>query len=491
MANTISPPNYPSSNRTPGTFFSLDNSNANTSVANLQTLLIGQMLSTGTATPNVPFLASSQTLVNTSCGVSSMLANMMNVYTGDDGFAEIWILPVLDAAGGTAAVNTITYTGPATASGSLSLYICGVLVSVAITSGDTATIVATNTVAAIALNPQLPVTAVAAAGVVTLTAVHKGIAAGDVDLRLNYLGPINGQNTPAGLTVVFANTTPGATDPTLTTALANLTGQYAFICNPYSGATQVGQVQAIQSDVNGSWSWLSNTGGGQFSAYKNTYATVQTYGVTNNLQHLSVFGISSSPTPVSSIAASYCAVCANSLRADPALPLTAIIMNGVMAPAVSQQYTRLMRNVLLYDGIATWTANAAGQVILERAVTSYQTNTVGQPDNSYLDVNTLYTLQAWIATAKTQVSSKYARVKLVNNATPIRPGTNTVNPNAIQSEVVAVYQATTDAGLTQDVPTFIKNVAVQQVSPNQCNVYAPIQIATGLYQLAFDVAFTL
>jgi phage tail sheath gpL-like len=491
MANTISPPNYPSSNRTPVVAFSLDASNANTSVADLKTLLIGQMFASGTSPPNVPFLASSQAVVDAMTGPGSMLSNMYNTYLGDDGFAEIWALPVFDDPAAAKGVSTMTVSGPATATGTLALYVAGTLVPVAVTMGDSASTIATNVVGAMALQPPLPATATTSGGVVTFTAVHGGIAAADIDLRLNYLGAINGQTTPAGVSVAFATITAGTTDPNLTPALSALTGQYAFIASPYSGASQFASLQAVVSDINGTWSWLSNTGGGIFSAYKNTYAGVQSYGTTVNLQHFAVLGISDTPTTVANIAASYTAVCANSLRVDPALPLTAIVMTGIQAPPVHSVYTRLMRNVLLYDGITTFTTNSAGQVILEIAATTYQKTPSGAADNSYFYVNTLYTLQAIIAAWKTAFQTKYARVKLVDDATPIRPGTNTVNPTAIRSEVIAQYQNAADAGLVQDVPQFIKTVATQQVSPNQVNVYAPVQIATGLYQLIFDLAFTL
>lgn len=493
MASTIIVPNYPSTNRTPGVFFGVDNSNANTASPLLTTLLIGQMTSSGAATANQPVLATGQSAVNALVGINSMLANQYAAYVGDDAFGQVWLLPVDDASGGTAAVYTATVTGPATGSGTLALYICGVSVPVAVTSGDTATVIASNIVAAIALVPTLPLAASATAGVVTITAVHKGLVAGDVDLRLNFVGPIAGEVTPAGVAVAFANTTVGATDPTLTTALANLTASYAFICNPYSGSAQVGEVQEIQSDVNGTWSWLSNTGGGQFSAIKGTYSANQTYGATNNLQHLSVIAFTNTPTPVWAIAADYTAICANSLRVDPSLPLTQIIMTQVLCPPLSSQYTRLERNGLLYDGLATWTANSAGQVILERAVTTYQTNTAGAPDDSYLDVTSLYILEAIVTLWKVAFQSKYARCKIVNNATPILPGTSTVSPNTIQSEVIAQYQIAVNNGWAQDVGTFSQNVTVQQSTENVNTVliYAPVQLSTALFMTAIDLAFTL
>jgi phage tail sheath gpL-like len=152
--------------------------------------------------------------------------------------------------------------------------------------------------------------------------------------------------------------------------------------------------------------------------------------------------------------------------------------------------TRTQRNTLLYDGITTTKSNSANQVILERCVTSYQTNAAGAPDNSYLQVEVLYTLQAVIDLWKGALTSKYSRVKLVDNLTTIIPGSNTVNPNAVKAEIIAQYQIAANLGLVQGVAAFAANVNVQKASPYQLSVYAPIQVADQLFVIAVDLSFT-
>jgi phage tail sheath gpL-like len=53
-------------------------------------------------------------------------------------FTETWIGVFDDNGAGVAATGTITVTGPATAAGTISLYLGGTLISVPVASGDAA-----------------------------------------------------------------------------------------------------------------------------------------------------------------------------------------------------------------------------------------------------------------------------------------------------------------------------------------------------------------
>ena len=136
--------------RPSGVFAEFDASQANTATQNQRTLIVGQITSAGTATPNIAVQAYSQAQVNGLCGFNSMLALKYAAYRLLDPFGEVWIGAVSDASGGTAATGNIVFTGPATAAGTLALYLMGVSIPVAVNVGDSAMTIATNTVAAIA-----------------------------------------------------------------------------------------------------------------------------------------------------------------------------------------------------------------------------------------------------------------------------------------------------------------------------------------------------
>ena len=173
---------------------------ANTATQNQRALLIGQILSSGTAVVNIAVQGYNQTQVNLLCGINSMLALKYAAYRAMDPFGEVWLGPVADAGAGVAATGSITFTGPATAAGTLAAYLMGVSIPVVVNLGDTATVIGTNTVAAINLMAGLACTAASgSAGVVNLTARHKGLAQNDIDIRFNYYGAQNGEVTPAGV----------------------------------------------------------------------------------------------------------------------------------------------------------------------------------------------------------------------------------------------------------------------------------------------------
>src|SRR6266702_2641937 len=152
-----------------GLFFAeIDNSHANTAVANQRALLIGPM-TTGAAAQNVPLLSAGTGDANTQFGANSVLALMTAAYRQNDTFGELWCLPLADAAGATAATGSIAVTGAPTANGTLALYIAGQLVSVAVAAGQTTAQVATAIAAAINAIPGMPVTAAVTTSTVNLT----------------------------------------------------------------------------------------------------------------------------------------------------------------------------------------------------------------------------------------------------------------------------------------------------------------------------------
>src|SRR4029077_531174 len=117
---------YPTSNRVPGVYVEMDPSQANTGTALQTSLLIGQMVTGGTATPNVPVIVNSLTDVQLLCGRGSMLTQMGARYLQRDPFGPLYLLPLQDNPAGVVATGTIAFSGTATAAGTLNLYIRGV-----------------------------------------------------------------------------------------------------------------------------------------------------------------------------------------------------------------------------------------------------------------------------------------------------------------------------------------------------------------------------
>lgn len=492
--STIPFKTIPQTLRLPGSRFELDNSRANTAQASQRALIIGQMTSAGVATPNVPIISGGTGDANLQCGANSMLANMVATYRANDSFGEVWYLPLSDAGAATAATGTVAFNSSPTANGTLSLYIADQVVTVPVTANQAASAIATAVAAAINLIPSIPVTATASTSTVTLTAVNKGLCGNEIGIQFNYYGTAGGEATPAGLTYTITAMSGGATNPTLTTALGNLGNMpFDFIVSPYTDAASLLALQNFLNDQSGRWSWQTQLYGHVFMAYAGTFAAQTTLGLTRNNQHETILGFYNSPTPSWKWASALCAASAVSVRADPGIPLQYMPLLGVLAPPVQSQFLDSMRQTLLYDGISTFTVQRDGTVLTENIITTYQTNAQGTPDNSYLEVETMFQLMLEIRTLQTMLTSKYARAKLASDASRPPAGSGLVTPSIIKADIIALYQEREAGGYVQNSGAFAQAVQVNKntQNPNRVDILWPGTPVNQMRTFATLVQFRL
>ncbi|WP_429497025.1 phage tail sheath subtilisin-like domain-containing protein [Robbsia andropogonis] len=480
--------------RVPGSFFELDNSQANTGATTQRALVIGQITAAGTGVPNVPVICGGTGDAQQQGGANSILSNMIAAYRLNDTFGEVWMLPLSDAAGSTAATGSIAITAPPTANGTLSLYVAGVLVSVGVTASQAVDDIATDIATAINAVSTLPVTAVAAGGAVNLTAANKGLCGNEINVQFNYRGTSGGEATPAGLTYAITAMSGGATNPTLTTALGNLgTTTFDFIASPYTDSASLDAVKQLLNDQTGRWSPTQQLYGHAFGGVAATFAGATTLGLTRNNQHETILPFNGSPTPSWCWAAALCGQTAVSVRADPGIPLQSLPLNGVLAPPLASQYLPDQRNTLLWDGMSTFTVADDGTVMTENIITTYQKNAQGVADDSYLEVETLFQLVLEIRTLQAMLSSKYARCKLADDGS--RPAANSglVTPSTIKSDIIALYQERTDAGYTQNSSDFASALVVQKntTNPNRVDILWPGTPVNQMRTFAVLVQFRL
>jgi phage tail sheath gpL-like len=486
--------NIPANLLTPLFYVEVSPALANTETAAQVALVVGQITASGVATPNIPIRCQGVQDAKTQGGAGSMLALEAAAYYAGDPAGELWLLPVADAAGATAATGSISFTGTATAPGTLAFYVAGQLVQVGVTSGMTAAQLATALVSQIGLQPDLPVTATVDAThnyQVDFTAKNKGQDAGDIDLRLNYHGAAGGEVLPAGITATITAMSGGATNPTLTTALANLVDKpFDFICNPYTDATSTSAFTALMSDANGRWSWQAQLFGHVWGFKRGSYATLGTFGSGLNDQHSSYPGLYDAPNPTWQCAAAVMGVEAASLKVDPAQPLQTLTIPGILAPPLQSRFTLSQRNALLIDGISTFKVQS-GVLQVETAVTTYETNSQGAPDNSYRYVETMFTLMAVIRALSGMVASRYARSKLAVDGTPIAPGSNIVTPSIVRGDLIALYQKLEAQGLVENSALFAQGLVVQinAANPSRLDVLFDPDLIQGLRVFAGLVQF--
>jgi phage tail sheath gpL-like len=461
----------PSNLRLPGAFFELDNSQANTAQQNQRALIIGQITTGGIATPNIPIISGGVGDAQIQGGAGSMIHLMTQAYRLNDAFGEVWYLPLSDATSSVAAKGSVNFTQAPTAAGTISLYIAGTLIAVPVTVSQTPASIATAVVAAINASPTiLPVTAAVNGTTTTqvdITARNAGVIGNDIDIRMNYLGTKGGEVTPTGLTFTITAMANGALNPTLTTALGNLGNMpFDFIVNPYTDTTSLDAVKQLLNDQTGRWSFTSQLYGHSFGALRGTFAALTTAGIARNNQHETLMGFFDSPTPNWLWASALAGQAAVSVRADPGVPLQYLTLLGVLAPPLASQFPPNQRETLLFDGIATFLSEADNSVEIENCITTYQENAQGVPDDSYLEVETMFQLMLEIRTLQAMLLSKFARCKLASNESRPAAGSNLVTPNTIAAEIVALYNERCDAGFTQNPTEFAQNLVVQQNAVN-------------------------
>jgi len=201
----------------PGTYVGISAIRTQTGAQPLRSIMIGQKLAGGTANAEELVRIFSKEDAETKFGVGSMLSEMADYWFRNNNETEIFAIALDDAVGATAGTQTVTFTGTATAAGTIYLWINNRLFEVGVANGDTATAIAAAVDAYLDQFPDLPVTASNASGVLTLTAKNGGTVGNKIDVRLN---KNEDQVLPTGVTGVVAVGVTGSTDPDIDDAIA-------------------------------------------------------------------------------------------------------------------------------------------------------------------------------------------------------------------------------------------------------------------------------
>lgn len=187
----------------------------------LVTLLISRQVLAGGYDPaktgiqaNTPYTIVNAPQAADFFGFGSQLHRMAIYFFKSAGSSVPCIAFPLDAAsGGAAAEKTITFATNATSAGSyilrLGSYLVEDLITIGVAVGDTPDEVAAAVAAAVTGKPNLPFTAAAALGVVTLTAKTADLTSESLSVTANQKTD-EGDLQPGGMTIVIANTTTGS-----------------------------------------------------------------------------------------------------------------------------------------------------------------------------------------------------------------------------------------------------------------------------------------
>lgn len=461
-------------------------------------LLFGYKLASGVAAADVPVPIGSLADAQQGAGLGSMLDAMAQIFFKNSASQEVWMLPIAEPATGMAATGTITVSAPPTAAGTIYPYIAGRCVPVHIDAEDTIDVVAQSITDAITADVSMPVTATSTAGVVTLTARHKGVEGNDISIAINYGGSLAGETMPAGLAIdIGTGLLAGGTGvPDLAAAISAMGDEiYEYVAFPFTDSTSLDAIDMEYGfSDNGRWGWMRELYGHVFSARRGTYADLLMWGPNNNSGVISVMGMEPAmPSPPWDVATAYAAKAGRALINDPARPLQTLELTGTLAPPKHQRFLLAECNALAGVGLATQGVGSNNVSTIRRETTTYQKNLYNQADDAYELVTTLATLSALLRRQKHAITTKFPRHKLADDGTRFGPGQAIVTPKIIKAELVAQYRQDEFEGLVENAKAFKDNLIVERdtTNPNRVNVLYPPDLINQLRIFAVLAQFRL
>lgn len=436
--------------------------------------LVGQRLAAGATAAGVLTQIFSDSQARTAFGPGSVLHMMSRAAltaTPQGAALNLYCIATDDAPGATAATATITISGPATGAGAVTVTLAAnEPLVLGVDSGNTAAAIATALAAAINARPDWPVTAVAAAAVVTLTAKNKGTCGNQLRLVASSSAPGTG-----AVPTAFAG---GTIDPAITATLATIyTAGHTLVVLGQNDTPALQALRAHLDAVNGPVEQRDCIGVYGSTA---TLATVTTQAATVNSMFMTCGWHRNSTSAPCEVAAAYAAVIAG--EADPARPLNELELVGI-APADARDWPmRSEQQSALYNGVTPLLSGADGRTAIVRAVTTYTTDSTGQRDNSVVDLTTPRTLAVVRGAIRTAIKRDFPRAKLTDKKLP-----------ALRSTVLGALQALEGAEVIENVNALAPQVLVERDAQNRSMVQisVPADVVNGLHNVNGIINLTL
>ena len=456
----------PASIRKPGKYFEFNTKLAvRTLPGNLQkTLIVGQRLASGTVLANVAVDVFSDTDAATFFGRGSVAHLMARSALQANNYLALTMIALDDAGASVAASGTVTITGPASGAGAVTLNVGDQSVVVAVAIGDNATVIAAALVAQIAKQPDLPVTAAALAGVITLTAKNKGVLGNGIKVT-------SSASVGTGVVAGYTALTGGATDPTITTALATVfAAGHNIIISAWNDQTSLTALRTHLDAVSGP---LEQRGAVGIFAHTGTLAASTTLAGLINSGRISGLLVPNGYEASFEVAAAYGAVVAS--EEDPARPLNTLPLIGILANPLANRLGRVEQENALYNGITPCEVGPGEKVQIVRAITTYMLDPQGVPDISMLDLTTIRTLDYVRKACRERISLRFPREKL-----------SARTPDKVRSELLDVLYKLEELEIVQNVDLWKGQLIVERdlQDPNRLDAKIPTNVVNGLHVFA-------
>lgn len=385
-------------------------------------------------------------------------------------YMALTILPIDDAGAGVFATCPITFAGNATNIGVTTIKALNQLIEIASISGDTPTVQAAALVAQIAKQPNLPFTAANVAGAVTLTAKNKGTLGNSIKISV--------KTTLTGTTVAATAFTGGATDPSLTAALAAaFSAGHNIIVSPFADTANLTVLRTHLDNVSAPLEKRYTKAVCGFVGTSAGAITIQ--------QSINGRRISGILAPNADEAPYELAACYGAIRAfveDPAQPFNGLNLTYMGATPLANRMSRAEIDSCLYNGITPTEVGPGDKLQIVRAISMYVLDPQGIPDISGLDVTTQDTLD-FVATAVIQrLSLRFPNSKKTKN-----------NKRKVRSEVFDVLLKCEEIEFIENVQENKDGVIVEDdlQDPTRVNIRIPVDVVNGMHVIAMRIDLLL
>lgn len=463
----------PSSRRRPGAYHEFKFLAAQLGLVSvpLRVTIIAEKSAAGTAVVETPIQVFDEDDADLKCGKGSFAALMARVALtqaalSEKGKPEIWVCPTVEPAGGAAAAQTLTVTGPATASGNVVLRIAGRTITIGVTAGDAQNTIATAIKTAIdTLKHLLPVTAGIGANVVTCTCTTKGVNGNDIFYEV--------VEKPAGVGIVSAQSVAGAgTSPIANPIAALYDKKYHALC--FNNHT-TGDAAALLVDVAARWGFAQKNYGFVFLGERGSLGTAQTLQAAYNDYRVIIINCEGSPSLPGELAVA--AAVADYARENPNVNLNGERL-AIYPPSAALAFTDAEVESALNGGITPLTPDGSF-VKIERFVTT-QITVGGAPFEPLRDV------------AYPRTSSYVAEQVDAGFLTGFKQEVLDDDPDAdirarVRDMVIEKHRAMQRLRILRDVDSFIDQIVVEfAVAPaGRLVIWDPFRPAGPLNQGAF------
>lgn len=457
--------NIPASIRKPGKYFEFNTKLAvRTLPGNLQkTLIVGQKMAAGSQAALAAVDVFSDAQAATCFGNGSIAHLMVRAAIQANPYLALTVIALDDAGAGVVATGTVTITGPASGPGGVRLNIGNQTVDVAVATADSATVIAAALAAQIAKQPDLPVTATAALGVITLTAKNKGTLGNGITLSASV--------TATGVAAAVVAMSAGATDPTIATALAAVfAAGHNIIISPYADQTSLTALRTHLDNVSGP---LEQRGAIGVTGHAGTLAASTTLAGLIDSGRISMPLLPGTVSLNYEMGAAYGAVVAS--EEDPARPLNLLPLVGIAAPPMASRLGRVEQENALYNGITPLEVGPGERVQIVRAITTYTKDAQGIDDISLLDLTTIRTLDYVRKAVRERISLRFPREKLSERTAP-----------KVRSEILDVLYKLEELEIVEMVEANKPGVIVERdlQDPNRLDAKIPVDVVNGLHVFA-------